>query len=136
MKLPLVRTSKPKKETKHDIRRVGKEGRGCSEIVSLAETESGVRTRKRHLRKGSQSSGPKKEVENDSSDESGGEVEVTLAEAAAFGCKKCEKELKTGEKTRNAHAEDCPRKRVGRGGLGVMKVSGQEDSKEEDVVKR
>mmetsp|Transcript_15532 Transcript_15532/g.37236 ORF Transcript_15532/g.37236 Transcript_15532/m.37236 type:complete len:1403 (-) Transcript_15532:2548-6756(-) len=35
---------------------------------------------------------------------------VTLAEAAAAGCKKCRKELATGEKTRKTHDDSCPRK--------------------------
>lgn len=35
---------------------------------------------------------------------------VSLAEAAAAGCLKCQKELDTGEKTRKVHADNCPRK--------------------------
>jgi len=35
---------------------------------------------------------------------------VTLDEAAASGCLKCQKELATGEKTRKTHADHCPRK--------------------------
>eukprot|EP00985_Skeletonema_marinoi_P012332 scaffold5935_cov106-Skeletonema_marinoi.AAC.2 len=35
---------------------------------------------------------------------------ATLAEAAAAGCRKCKKELDTGEKTRKTHDDHCPRK--------------------------
>jgi len=35
---------------------------------------------------------------------------VSLAQAAAAGCIKCQKELATGEKTRKVHADFCPRK--------------------------
>jgi hypothetical protein len=35
---------------------------------------------------------------------------ATLAEAAAAGCRKCTKELNTGEKTRKQHDDHCPRK--------------------------
>jgi len=34
----------------------------------------------------------------------------SLEEAAASGCKKCTKELNTGEKTRREHCDQCPRK--------------------------
>ena len=36
---------------------------------------------------------------------------VPLKDAAA-GCLKCKKELETGEKTRNSHSDQCPRKVV------------------------
>ena len=35
---------------------------------------------------------------------------ATIAEAAAAGCRKCKKELETGEKTRKTHDDHCPRK--------------------------
>jgi hypothetical protein len=35
---------------------------------------------------------------------------VSLEVAAAAGCIKCQQQLKTGEKTRKVHADDCPRK--------------------------
>eukprot|EP00577_Skeletonema_sp_RCC1716_P003644 CAMPEP_0113431370 /NCGR_PEP_ID=MMETSP0013_2-20120614/33549_1 /TAXON_ID=2843 ORGANISM="Skeletonema costatum, Strain 1716" /NCGR_SAMPLE_ID=MMETSP0013_2 /ASSEMBLY_ACC=CAM_ASM_000158 /LENGTH=1481 /DNA_ID=CAMNT_0000320359 /DNA_START=19 /DNA_END=4464 /DNA_ORIENTATION=+ /assembly_acc=CAM_ASM_000158 len=35
---------------------------------------------------------------------------ATLAEAAAAGCRKCKKELDSGEKTRKTHDDHCPRK--------------------------
>jgi len=35
---------------------------------------------------------------------------ATLEEAAAAGCRKCKKELDTGEKTRKTHDDHCPRK--------------------------
>ncbi|KAL3777497.1 hypothetical protein ACHAW5_000563 [Stephanodiscus triporus] len=35
---------------------------------------------------------------------------VPLEVSAAAGCIKCQKELKTGEKTRKVHADNCPRK--------------------------
>ena len=37
---------------------------------------------------------------------------VPLKDAAASGCLKCKKELETGEKTRNSHSDQCPRKVV------------------------
>jgi hypothetical protein len=43
-------------------------------------------------------------------------VRVSLEEAAAAGCRKCDAEYKTGEKTANSHDANCPRKGKSRGG--------------------
>ena len=36
--------------------------------------------------------------------------QVSLTEAAASGCRKCQRELRTGEKDRKTHDDQCPRK--------------------------
>ena len=38
---------------------------------------------------------------------------VSLEEAAALGCRKCAKELETGEKKKSVHSDHCPRKMFG-----------------------
>ena len=51
------------------------------------------------------------ESEDDGEEEVASITEIaSLAKAAAPGCKKCQKELDTGEKTRKVHDEHCPRK--------------------------
>ena len=42
----------------------------------------------------------------------GWQTKVPLRDAAASGCLKCKKELETGEKTKNSHSVQCPRKVV------------------------
>ena len=56
---------------------------------------------------------------------------VTLEEAAAQGCRKCEKEYETGMKDERSHDDGCPRKRGAWGKSASNKVSSKDSSQVE-----
>ena len=53
-----------------------------------------------------------------------------LEVAAAAGCRKCQKELETGEKTRKMHDDDCPRKFQAPGRPAQSPSKGDDDTDE------
>jgi len=68
------------------------------------------------------------ESEDDGEDEVAFEL-ASLAEAAASSCRKCPKEIKTGEKTMKVHTDHCPRKR-----RNVAAMDESEDESDEEEV--
>jgi len=54
-----------------------------------------------------------------------------LEDAAAAGCRKCQKELETGEKTRKMHDDDCPRKFQAPGRPAQSPSKGDDDDTDE-----
>ena len=74
-------------------------------------------------------------AKNDTSDvAAAATTQPSLAEGAASGCKKCQKQLETGEKTRKEHGDNCPRKRKATDRIGTQVAQPQRlDVKQKSV---